>query len=113
MRGELTSLAGAEVTTLNELVAIIAEVAGVKPPSLHLPVWPVWTAGAVCEALCAPFGIEPAALPAPRRLLHQEPRLRYPAALCSLGFTTRRLDFARAFAAHSTGALAGMALTPT
>ena len=29
------------------------------PPSLHLPVWPFWLAGAACEALCAPFGIEP------------------------------------------------------
>ena len=26
---------------------------------LHLPVWPFWAAGAVCEAVCAPFGIEP------------------------------------------------------
>ena len=57
--GRTYILAGADVTTLNELVAIIADVAGVKPPSLHLPVWPVWTAGALCEALCAPFGIEP------------------------------------------------------
>lgn len=52
-------LAGGEVTTLNALVALIAEVAGVAPSSRHLPVWPVWIAGAVCEALCAPFGIEP------------------------------------------------------
>jgi dihydroflavonol-4-reductase len=57
--GRTYILAGAEVTTLNALVAITADVAGVKPPTLHLPVWPVWTAGAVCEALCAPFGIEP------------------------------------------------------
>ncbi|HZR26942.1 MAG TPA: NAD-dependent epimerase/dehydratase family protein [Vicinamibacterales bacterium] len=52
-------LAGGEVTTLNELVRVIAEVAGVSPPTLHLPVWPVWIAGALCEAICAPFGIEP------------------------------------------------------
>ena len=52
-------LAGAEVTTLNELVALIAEIAGVRTPRLHLPVWPVWAAGAVCEALCVPLGIEP------------------------------------------------------
>ena len=25
----------------------------------HLPVWPFWMAGAACEAICAPFGIEP------------------------------------------------------
>jgi nucleoside-diphosphate-sugar epimerase len=52
-------LAGSEVTTLNELVALIADVAGVAPPRLHLPVWPFWIAGALCEAVCAPFGIEP------------------------------------------------------
>jgi nucleoside-diphosphate-sugar epimerase len=52
-------LAGGEVTTLNALVRLVAEGAGVPAPRLHLPVWPVWTAGAICEALCAPFGIEP------------------------------------------------------
>ena len=52
-------IAGGEVTTLNELVRLIAEASGVTPPTLHLPVWPVWIAGAVCEAVCAPFGIEP------------------------------------------------------
>jgi nucleoside-diphosphate-sugar epimerase len=52
-------LAGAEVTTLQELTELIAQVAGVEPPRLHLPVWPFWIAGAVCEALCVPLGIEP------------------------------------------------------
>lgn len=52
-------IAGGEVTTLNELVALVAEVAGVRPPRLHLPVWPFWMAGALCEAVCVPFGIEP------------------------------------------------------
>ena len=52
-------LAGAEVTTLNDLMTLIAREAGVSPPSLKLPVWPFWLAGAACEAICAPFGIEP------------------------------------------------------
>jgi nucleoside-diphosphate-sugar epimerase len=52
-------LAGGEVTTLNELIALIARVAGVRPPSLHLPAWPFWVAGAACEAVCAPLGLEP------------------------------------------------------
>jgi nucleoside-diphosphate-sugar epimerase len=47
------------VTTLNELVKLIAEVAGVAPPRVHFPVWPVWTAAAICEAVCVPLGIEP------------------------------------------------------
>jgi nucleoside-diphosphate-sugar epimerase len=52
-------LAGGEVTTLNALVALVADVAGVPAPNRHLPVWPFWTAGAVCEAICKPLGIEP------------------------------------------------------
>jgi nucleoside-diphosphate-sugar epimerase len=26
---------------------------------VRLPVWPFWLAGAVCEAICVPLGIEP------------------------------------------------------
>jgi nucleoside-diphosphate-sugar epimerase len=52
-------LAGGEVTTLNELMALIAEEAGVAPPRWKLPVWPFWMAGAACEALCVPLGVEP------------------------------------------------------
>jgi nucleoside-diphosphate-sugar epimerase len=52
-------LAGGEVTTLNALVGLVAEGAGVPVPRRHLPAWPFWAAGAVCEAICAPFGIEP------------------------------------------------------
>jgi len=57
--GHTFILSGPEVTTLNELVAITAEVAGVKPLPLRLPVWPFWMAGAACEALCRPLGVEP------------------------------------------------------
>jgi dihydroflavonol-4-reductase len=52
-------VAGGEVTTLNDLVALVAAVAGVRPPTVHLPVWPFWVAGALCEAVCTPFGLEP------------------------------------------------------
>jgi nucleoside-diphosphate-sugar epimerase len=57
--GRTYILAGAEVTTLRDLIGITASVAGVKPGVLRLPVWPVWLAGAACEAVCAPFGIAP------------------------------------------------------
>lgn len=52
-------LAGSEFTTLNDLVALVADAAGTTPPRLHLPVWPFWIAGAACEAICVPLGIEP------------------------------------------------------
>lgn len=57
--GRTYILAGGEVPTLNELVNIIAQEAGVAPPRLHLPVWPFWLAGAACEALCRPLNVEP------------------------------------------------------
>jgi nucleoside-diphosphate-sugar epimerase len=57
--GRTYILAGAEVRTLNEVVAIVAEEAGVEPLRLHLPAWPLWLAGAACEALCSPLGVEP------------------------------------------------------
>ena len=57
--GRTYILAGGEVTTLNELVARIAAAAGVKPIAWHLPVWPFWVTGAMCEAICGPLRIEP------------------------------------------------------
>ena len=57
--GRTFILAGGEVTTLNELVRIIAAEAGVPGHPWHLPVWPFWIAGAACEAICAPLGLEP------------------------------------------------------
>lgn len=57
--GRTYILAGGEVTTLNDLVRIAADEAGVPPPTLHLPVWPFWLAGAACEAICGPLGMEP------------------------------------------------------
>jgi nucleoside-diphosphate-sugar epimerase len=57
--GRTYILAGGEVTTLDELIGLIAEEAGVPRPRLRLPVWPFWIAGAACEAVCAPLGLEP------------------------------------------------------
>jgi dihydroflavonol-4-reductase len=52
-------LAGGEVTTLNDLIALIAAEARVPQPRWKLPVWPFWLAGAVCEAVCVPLRLEP------------------------------------------------------
>ncbi len=57
--GRTYLLAGPRYTTLNELAALIAREVHVKPPRLHLPVWPFWTAGLLCEAVCIPLGLEP------------------------------------------------------
>jgi dihydroflavonol-4-reductase len=78
--GRTYILAGNEAPTLNELVRHIAAVAGVEAPRWKLPIWPIWIAGALCEAVCVPLRIEP---PIYRR------RVRF--------FTNSRLfDFSRA-----------------
>jgi hypothetical protein len=76
------------VTTLNALVALVAEGAGVPAPARHLPVWPFCAAGAVCEAICAPLGIEP---PIFRRRVDFSPRagVRHHPRRDELGFTPR------------------------
>jgi dihydroflavonol-4-reductase len=57
--GRTYILTGEEAPTLHELVQEIAGVARVPVPRLRLPVWPFWLAGAVCEAVCIPLGLEP------------------------------------------------------
>lgn len=59
IEGEIFTLAGERYTTLNELAGIIAKVLGVDPSKRHYPVWPLLTAGALCEFLCRPFRINP------------------------------------------------------
>jgi len=57
--GEAFILAGARHTTVEELVGLIAEKAGVAPPRFHWPPGPLYAAAALCEDLCRPLGIEP------------------------------------------------------
>jgi nucleoside-diphosphate-sugar epimerase len=57
--GRTYILTGNEAPTLKELVQEIARVAHVAAPRFRLPVWPFRLAGAICEAVCIPFGIEP------------------------------------------------------
>jgi len=57
--GRTYLLAGPRYTTMNALIAMIAEELKVAPPKLRLPVWPFWTAGLLCEAVCVPLRIEP------------------------------------------------------
>ena len=57
--GRTYVLAGQSYASLNELVGVIATEAKVPPPRWRFPVWPVWLAGALCEAACVPLGVEP------------------------------------------------------
>jgi nucleoside-diphosphate-sugar epimerase len=57
--GKIYILTGREPTTLNQLVQVVADVLGVRPPRLRLPVIPFYMAGMFCELLCKPIGINP------------------------------------------------------
>lgn len=57
--GRIYIIAGAEIPTLRGVMDLTADIAGVPPSRLRLPVWPVWLAGALCEVACQPFGISP------------------------------------------------------
>lgn len=57
--GEPFIIADAQPLPLNDLVARVADVVGARAPRWHLPVWPFYAAGAVCEVACVPLGIRP------------------------------------------------------
>lgn len=58
-RSEAIIIGGARHVTLNELVELIAGVFHVRTPRWRMPVWPVYAAGALCEAVCLPLRIAP------------------------------------------------------
>ncbi|MBI3932433.1 MAG: NAD-dependent epimerase/dehydratase family protein [Acidobacteria bacterium] len=57
--GEAFILAGPGYVSQNELAAVIARATGGRVLPFHVPAWPLQLAGALCEAACVPFGIEP------------------------------------------------------
>ena len=88
--GETFLIAGAEAPTLNEIAESVADAMGARRPRLHVPVWPVYAAAVLCEAISARLGIEPALhrrrvgffthhrefnIAKARRLLSYEPRV--------------------------------------
>ena len=58
-KGRTYILAGPRYTTLEQLIDMVAKELNVAPPRLHLPVWPFWTAGLLCELVCVPLRVEP------------------------------------------------------
>jgi nucleoside-diphosphate-sugar epimerase len=57
--GEAFCISSGRSVTLNELVQLIADALGVRAPRWHLPVWPFYAAGALCELVCVPLRINP------------------------------------------------------
>lgn len=56
---EAFNIASGDPLSLNELARLIADKGGVKLARLHVPVAPVWLAGALCELLWKPTGRRP------------------------------------------------------
>jgi nucleoside-diphosphate-sugar epimerase len=57
--GEVFTIGGEVYTSLQTLVEKIAAILDRQLPSVHIPVWPVWLAGWMCEVVCKPFRISP------------------------------------------------------
>lgn len=57
--GNAFLMAGPEAPTLWEIVRSVSRILGVPEPRHSVPVWPVWLAGALCEMICRPLGIDP------------------------------------------------------
>lgn len=57
--GEVFIFGDTECWTLNEIAARIADICGVPQPKWHVPAWPFFVAGAVCEKVCIPLHLEP------------------------------------------------------
>ena len=58
-RGKAFLIAGAEAPTLNEIAAAVADTVGSRRPKLHIPVWPVYAAAWLCEAVWVRLRLEP------------------------------------------------------
>ena len=57
--GQIYTLGGNEYITVEQYINLLAEILGVSIPKKHLPFWPVWLAGLICEMICYPFRISP------------------------------------------------------
>lgn len=57
--GQVFTIGGEEHLTLLEFVEKIATILNKRISTTRIPVWPVWSAGLLCEILCKPLGITP------------------------------------------------------
>lgn len=74
---------------LNELVGMVAEELGVRPPRLRLPLAPVLALADLCERCCVPLRIDP---PLHRRrvsFFHNDRAFKLDKARRVLGFAPR------------------------
>lgn len=56
---QIYHIPGEKAVPLKVMVELIAKHLNVSIPKIHLPVKPIQWIGSICEAICAPFGIQP------------------------------------------------------
>ena len=59
INAELYIISGEKAVPLQYMANQVAELLGVRPPWLHLPVKPMQWLGDICEAICTPLHIQP------------------------------------------------------
>jgi nucleoside-diphosphate-sugar epimerase len=84
--GEAFIVGGARPCTLRELVDGIAEVLGVRPSRLRVPLLPVQAAAVACETLCRPLGVSPPLYPRRVEFFSMDRAFRIDKARKLLGF---------------------------
>jgi nucleoside-diphosphate-sugar epimerase len=57
--GQTYIIGDKEYYTLNKIVETVGEVSGQNVRITHLPFWPLWSAAALCEAVCMPLKVSP------------------------------------------------------
>jgi nucleoside-diphosphate-sugar epimerase len=57
--GEAFIIAGPRYVSQTDLAALIARETGGRVLPFRIPAWPLQAAGALCEAVCVPLGVEP------------------------------------------------------
>ncbi|CAN5293071.1 NAD-dependent epimerase/dehydratase family protein [soil metagenome] len=57
--GETFIIGGARSHSLNEFARTTANIVGVRPPRIKVPVWPVHQLSVACEKVCKVIGVEP------------------------------------------------------
>ena len=57
--GESFIVAGPRYVTQRDLADVIARATAGRVLPFRIPAWPIQAAGALCEAVCVPLGIEP------------------------------------------------------
>ena len=80
---------GSENLLLRDLLGLVAEVAGKRPPRIGLPVGMVWPVAVVCEALARGFGIEPMVTRDHLRMARKKMFFTSAKAITELGYAPR------------------------